>query len=63
MIINVQSMPHKFKCKKLLANYLQYERNLPLLSVDSDYYYFVDNDLLQEILESLPWWLKLLKNF
>lgn len=51
-----------FKCKKLLANYLIYEKSLPVLDVDKDYWYFNDNDLLQEILEGLPWWLKLLKN-
>lgn len=64
MIINSQSwMPSAFKCKKILANYLIYERNLPVLNVDENFYYFVDSELLREILESLPLWLKLAKMF
>ena len=63
MIINAQNWMPTFKCKKLLANYLMYEKNLSLLNVYKNYWYFNDDDLLQEILESLPWWLRLLKNF
>jgi hypothetical protein len=63
MITNVYNIPNKFKCKKLLANYLQYERNLPLLSVEKNDYWFTDNSLLREILQNLPLWLKILNKF
>jgi len=62
MIINAQSFMPTFKCHKLLANYLIYDKHLPVLDVDNNYWYFNDNALLQEILESLPLWLRLLKN-
>jgi translation elongation factor P/translation initiation factor 5A len=62
MIINASKFMPTFKCKKLLANYLIYEKNLPVLDVDDNYWYFCDNELLHEILESLPLWLRLLKN-
>lgn len=63
MIANVYNVPNKFKCKKLLANYLQYEKNLPLLSVDKNYYWFTDSPMLREILQNLPLWLKVLNKF
>ncbi len=63
MIINHEMIEKKFKCKKILADYLMYERNLPLLSLDGKDYYFTDNDLLREILQSLPFWLKFIKFF
>jgi hypothetical protein len=63
VIINAkQSMP-TFKCRKTLANYLIYDKNLPVLDVDKNYYYFCDNDLLQEILKNAPIWIKLLIYF
>ncbi len=63
MIINAQKFMPTFKCKKLLANYLIYEKNLAILDVDKDYYYFNDNELLREILENAPIWVRLLRIF
>lgn len=60
MINNYNIIPNKFKCKKLLANYLIYEKHFPILSVDGKYYYFLHNDLLEETLERLPPLLKLI---
>lgn len=60
MIIGAKNFMSTYRCKRILANYLIYDKNLPVLDVDKNYWYFNDNDLLQEILESLPWWLKLL---
>jgi len=61
MITNNESMPRKFKCKKILANYLLYQKKLPLLSVDGEYYYFLDNESTKDILRNLPIWLRLLR--
>jgi hypothetical protein len=58
MIFNIDSIPNKFKCNKRLANFLIYERNLPLLGVSGQNYYFTDNELLHEILNSISWWEK-----
>jgi hypothetical protein len=63
MIINASKYMPIFKCKKLLADYLIYEKNLSLLNVDKKYYYFNDNEILKEILESAPIWVKLLRCF
>ena len=62
MIINARDFLPTFKCKKILANYLIYEKNFPVLDVDKNYYYFLHDDVLEETLESLPLWLRLLKN-
>jgi hypothetical protein len=63
VIINAQKLMPTFACHKLLANYLIYEKNLSVLDVDNDYYYFNDNDLIREILSNLPLWLKILNKF
>lgn len=60
MITNIDSISRKFKCKKKLAQYLIYNKKLPILSVDEDYYYFLDNEVLQKALESTPFWIKIL---
>jgi hypothetical protein len=63
MIIDAQKHMPTFKCRKILANYLIYEKNLSVLDVDNDYYYFNDNELLKEILKNAPIWIKLLIHF
>jgi hypothetical protein len=61
MIFNIDSIPNKFKCNKRLANFLIYERNLPLLGISGKNYYFTDNELLHEILDGISWWEKTFK--
>lgn len=63
MIINAKESMPTFKCKKKIADYLIYEKNLSVLDVDNDYYYFNDNELLKEILKNAPIWIKLLIHF
>ena len=63
MLINDVPEIKKFKCKKILANYLIYKKGIPLLFIDDNFYYFVDNDKLRKILLCLPVWLKILKIF
>jgi hypothetical protein len=59
MIINGQSFIDSFKCKKKLAEYLIYKKHFPVFNVDETYYYFVNTDLLKEVLEGLPLWMKI----
>jgi len=63
MLTNKVDIIKKFKCKKLLADYLIYKRGIPVLFVEDKFYYFVDNEKLQRILLCLPIWLKILKVF
>jgi hypothetical protein len=44
----------------MLADYLVYQYSIPILSVDGDIYWFTDNDLLQEVLKQIPFYIKLL---
>jgi hypothetical protein len=52
----------KYKCNKHVMKYLVFECSIPLLSVDDDYFYFTNNDLLKECLEKMPWHIKFLSN-
>ena len=63
MIIDAPEFMPTFECKKILAEYLMYKKNIPLVSVSGNLYYFVDNALLKEVLEGLPLWIKILKLF
>ena len=63
MIINANDFMDSFKCNKILADYLIYEKKLSLLSLDNGYFNFAKTKLLEEILESLPFWLKILNKF
>lgn len=49
-----------YKCNKLVADYLIYELNIPLLAVKKGEYYFTMNGLLKECLERLPLHLKII---
>jgi hypothetical protein len=63
VIINPESIQNKYKCNKILADYLIYKKGLPLLSIDNGNYYFTDNEILQDALSHLPLHLKVLKHF
>lgn len=61
MITNPEVFINKFKCGKIFADYLIYHRHLPLLSVDKNYYYFVQNDEFDNIFEDIPIWIKAIR--
>jgi hypothetical protein len=61
MLVNPWVIEKKFKCNKILANYLMNELHFPPLGIEGKCYYFTDNELLQEALERLPLWLKILR--
>lgn len=59
MITNVDIIKNVYKCKKPIAVYLIYTCKLPLLSFDKKFFYFSDNDKLQECIKSMPLILKI----
>ena len=61
MFVNADFIKNRYRCNKILADYLIYKLHLPLLAVKGKNYYFSDTPLLQEILRHLPLWLKLAK--
>jgi hypothetical protein len=61
MILNINSIPNKFKCNKRLGKYLVYH-NVSLLGIDEKYYYFARTDELKDALNNAPWYLKMFKN-
>ena len=48
-----------YVCSKPVSKYLL-ERNLPLLGAENGKYYFANTELLKEVLEFMPFWLKLM---
>jgi hypothetical protein len=63
MISNIWTIPNKYRCNKRMANYLMYDRNLPLLGVSGKNYYFAETELLKEILKQVPVWVRFLNKF
>jgi len=60
MIINAEEYMDTFRCNQILANYLIYNKKVPLLSVKKNYYYFRKNELLDKALKSLPFYIKII---
>jgi hypothetical protein len=58
-IINPDKISNKVKCNKIVAQYFL-ERNVPLLSIYKNNYYFANTELFKEILGFAPWWVKLM---
>jgi len=63
MFVNPDFIKRKYRCNKILADYLIYEMKFPVLGIDEKKYYFSDTPLLQETLQNLPLWLKIAKLF
>lgn len=59
-VINAEkSMPKVYKCNGLIANWLIMQKSIPLLErEDAETWLFADTDLLREVLEDLPFYLK-----
>jgi len=58
---NSKILENAYKCNKLLANYLIYDCNIPLLAIDKDIYLFAKSSVLNNVLNNLPLKYKLLK--
>jgi len=63
MFVNPDFIKHKYKCNKIMADYLVYDKHFPVLGLDGKDYYFSDTPLLQESLRNIPLWLKIAKLF
>jgi hypothetical protein len=63
MLINPEIIPKTFRCKQVIGEYLIYKLGLPVLSIKNNFYYFIDNDELREIIKGLPLWLKIMLFF
>ena len=63
MFVNPDFIKCKYKCNKIMADYLVYNLHIPLLGIDGKNFYFSDTPLLQETLQNLPLWLKIAKLF
>ena len=58
MITNSNSIVDKYKCSRLIMEYLVYQCHLPVLSVDADSFYFAKTNALQEALKKMPFMYK-----
>jgi hypothetical protein len=55
MITNPEILSNVYRLKnKSVIRYLIYDRHLPVLSVEKEWYYFSDNDNLRKSLEEMP---------
>jgi len=51
-----------YSCNMIVGDYLIKEKSMPLLSIENSRYLFAETDLLKEVLEKMPFYLKILKN-
>lgn len=56
-ILNPESVKHKVKCKKMIAQYF-INKDIPLLSQVGEYYYFAESDLFKSAYTESPFWVK-----
>jgi hypothetical protein len=60
---NSKILENAYKCNEKLAKYLIYDCNIPLLAIDKDKYLFSRTKQLDNVLNNLPLWIKILKYF
>jgi hypothetical protein len=56
-ITNPETIPKKYACKKHLARFLIYNKNLPLLAREGNIWYFAKTTALEKALEEVPIWI------
>jgi len=61
-VLNSEEIKHKVGFKEKVSNYLE-NHGVPLLAIEGEIYYFVDTDLLSDVLKSSPLWVKFAKKF
>ena len=59
MINNIEIIEKKYKCIKIVMEYLVYKCHLPVYGIDEKYYYFADTRVLRECLAKMPFYLKI----
>ena len=64
-LMNPEVIPKEkiFYCNGILANYLIYTCNFPLFAKKGREYGFARTEALEEILEKLPFWLRVTRCF
>ena len=59
MIVNNDIIPDRYRCGKKIMRYL-ISMGVPVLSYDTQYYYFANTELLKTSLKAMPLHLKIL---
>ena len=59
MINNPETIPMTYRCNKRTADYLIYEKKIPLLGVKDGVYFFTHNYATYRAIKELPLWLKI----
>lgn len=60
-VVNPETIKNKYKCYKIVAEYLMHTCNIPLLCKLDNTYYFMDTSELEEALKTIPFWIKVCK--
>ena len=58
-IVNPEKIKNKYKCHKVVAEYLINTCNIPLLSKDGAIYYFMNTSELEDALKTIPLWINI----
>jgi hypothetical protein len=61
-IVNSKEIKNKIGFKEKISRYLE-NHGVPLLAIEGDIYYFAKTDLLNDVLESSPVWIKWAKRY
>lgn len=61
-IANVDVMGKTYSCTPFIGKWIK-EKNFPVLSILGGKWYFSDTELLREVIEQIPTWMKILDIF
>ena len=64
-VINPKIIPKNrtFSCGGVIANWLIYTANIPLLSRNGREFIFAKTDALSKVLNDMPFWMKVMRKF
>jgi hypothetical protein len=63
MLKNPEVVNEKYVCGKILGNHLIYKKHISPLAIKDGFYFFALTDELKGVLDGLPIWFKMLKDF
>ena len=63
MITNPEVIKNTYICNKIVADFLIYKRNQPLLGIHKGRYYFTYSYRLSMIIKQFPLWVKVASKF
>ena len=59
-ITNIDAIPNDaYECSRQLGEYLV-NKDLPILAINGNHYYFAKTDKLNELLAKMPFWMKMI---